>query len=69
VAAEGFLIVHTFTPTADEPSGLRPVTSEIGPLGLTRPGFAQTISAKVFGDTNCTANSMVSVAFAVTQAK
>lgn len=67
--APGFLTVSAFTPTADEPSGLRPVISETGPLGLTSPGFAQTISAKVFGDTDCTANSTVSVAFAVTQAK
>lgn len=67
--AEGFLQVRAFTPTANDPTGLRPVTSETGPLGLTSPGLAQTISAKVIGDPNCTANSTVSIAIAVTQAK
>ncbi len=67
--AEGFLAVEAFAPTPDDPSGLRPVTSETGPLGLTSPGAAQSISFKLRGDTDCTANSTVSVAVAVTQAK
>lgn len=67
--AQGFLTVRAFAPTADEPSGLRPVTSETGPLGLTSPGATQTLSAKLFGDTDCTAGSTVSIAIAVTQAK
>jgi hypothetical protein len=67
--AEGFLTVVAFAPSTNEPTGIRPVTSETGPLGLTSPGVAQTISAKLFGDPNCTANSTVSVAIAVTQAK
>jgi hypothetical protein len=67
--AQGFLTVRAFVPTADEPSGLRPVTSETGPLGLTSPGAAQTLSAKLIGDTDCTADSTVSIAIAVTQAK
>jgi hypothetical protein len=68
-AAEGFLTVRAGDPTADEPSGLRPVSGETGPIGLTSPGTAQTVSAKVFGDVDCTASSTVSVAIAVTQAK
>jgi hypothetical protein len=48
--ARGFLTVRAFAPSADEPSGLRPVTSETGPLGLTSPGAPQTISAKLFGE-------------------
>ena len=67
--AQGFLTVRAIAPTADEPNGLRPVTSETGPLGLTSPGAVQTISAKIFGDTDCTADSTVSIAIAVTQAK
>lgn len=67
--AQGLLTVRAFTPTADEPSGSRPVTSETGPLGLTSPGATQTISAKLFGDEDCTAASTVSVAIAVTQLK
>lgn len=67
--AEGLLAVRAFAPTANEPSGLRPVTSETGPLGLTSPGAPQTISAKLFGDANCTADSTVSIAVAITQAK
>lgn len=67
--AQGFLSVRAFVPTADEPSGLRPVTSETGPLGLTSPGAPQSISAKLFGDADCTAGSTVSIAIVVTQAK
>ena len=67
--AQGLLTVRAFAPSADEPSGLRPVTSETGPLGLTSPGAPQTISAKLFGDADCTADSTVSIAIAVTQAR
>ena len=67
--AQGLLTVRAFAATADEPSGLRPVTSETGPLGLTSPGAAQTISAKLFGDPDCTPSSTISIAAVVTQAK
>ncbi len=67
--AEGFLEVQAFAPTANDPSGLRPVTSETGPLGLTSPGAPQSISAKLFGDADCTPDSTVSIAVAITQAK
>lgn len=67
--AQGLLTVRAFAPTADEPTGLRPVSSESGPLGLTSPGTQQTLSAKVFGDPDCTADSTISIAIAVTQAK
>lgn len=67
--AQGFLTVRSFVPTAEEPSGSRPVTSETGPLGLTSPGATQTVSLKVIGDADCTAESTVSVAIAITQAK
>jgi hypothetical protein len=67
--AEGTLTVHAFTPTAERPTGLIPVTAGTGPLGLTHPGVAQTISAKVIGDPECTAGSAVSVGIAMTQAK
>jgi hypothetical protein len=67
--AEGALEVRAFAPTANEPSGSRPVSGETGLLGLTSPGLAQTISAKVVGDVDCTANSTVSVALAITQLK
>jgi hypothetical protein len=66
--AEGTLRVRAFAPTADQPSGLIPVTGGTAPLGLTSPGAPQTVSIKVFGDPQCTASSTVSVAIAVTQA-
>lgn len=67
--AQGFLTVRAFAPTEEEPSGLRPVSSETGPLGVLSPGVTQTISAKLFGDKDCTATSTVSVAIVVSQAK
>jgi len=67
--AQGFLTVRSFVPTAGESSGSRPVTSETGPVGLTSPGAVQSISAKLIGDTDCTASSTVTVAIAVTQLK
>lgn len=66
---EGSLEVHAFAPTAEQPSGLVPVAGETGPLGLTSPGTAQTVSVKVLGSPECTATSTVQVAIAVTQAK
>ncbi|MEX2106781.1 MAG: hypothetical protein WD810_07770 [Solirubrobacterales bacterium] len=67
--AEGALLVVAFAPTPEFPTGLLPVTGATAPIGLTSPGVTQTISAKVFGDPDCTPASTVSVAFAVTQAK
>jgi hypothetical protein len=67
--AEGLLSVAAFEPTPAQPTGLRPMTSGTGPIGLTSPGVTQTIAVKVFGDKDCTAASTVSVAIAVTQAK
>jgi hypothetical protein len=67
--AEGTLALRAFAPTASQPTGLVPVTGATGPIGLTSPGVAQTVSVKVFGDPECTAGSTVSVAIAVTQAK
>lgn len=67
--AEGTLRLRAFAPTATQPTGQIPVTGETGPIGLTSPGVAQTVSAKVFGDPNCSSGSTVSVAIAVTQAK
>jgi hypothetical protein len=60
---------RAFEATAAEPSGLVPVASTTGPLGLTSPGVPQTVSIQVLGDPNCTAGSVVSVAIAVTQVK
>ena len=67
--AEGTLTPRSFTPTAAEPTGLAPVTGATGPIGLTSPGTAQTVSVQVLGDPNCAAGSTVSVGVAVTQAK
>jgi hypothetical protein len=67
--AEGTLTPRAFAPTPAEPTGLAPVTGATGPIGLTSPGIAQTISIQLLGDPNCTAGSTVSVAVAVTQAK
>jgi hypothetical protein len=69
--SDGFIDVHTpGTPIPpSEPNG-QPLGGETGPVGLTSPGSAINIAAKVFGDaTNCTANSTVSVVLAVTQLK
>jgi hypothetical protein len=68
-ANEKALALRVFTPTAAEPTGLLPVTGATGPLGLTSPGVAQTVSVQVVGDPNCAAGSTVSVGVAVTQAK
>jgi hypothetical protein len=68
-AGEGPLAVRSFAPTAAEPSGLAPVSGVTGPLGLTSPGVAQTVTIQVVGDPNCAAGSTVTVAVAVTQAK
>jgi len=67
--AEGTLKLRAFVPTAEQPTGLVPVTGETGPIGLTSPGVAQTVSVKVLGSPECTPGSTVSVAIAVTQAK
>jgi hypothetical protein len=67
--AEGFLTVRNFKPTTEEPTGSRPATSETGPIGLGAPGVAQSISVKLAGDADCTANSTVSVFIAITQLK
>lgn len=66
---ESALRLRAFAPTAEQPTGLVPVTGSTGPIGLTSPGITQTISAKVFGDPQCAASSTVTVAIAVTQAK
>jgi hypothetical protein len=65
----GQLTLRAVAPTAEEPSGLRPVGGVTAPLGLTSPGVAQTVSVKVRGDTDCTSASTVTVGVAVTQAK
>ena len=67
--AEGVLKLRAFAPTAEQPTGLVPVSGETGPIGLTSPGVAQTVSVKVLGSPECTPASTVSVAIAVTQAK
>jgi hypothetical protein len=67
--AEGALALRAFAPTAERPTGLVPISGGTGPLGLTSPGIAQTVSVKVFGDPECTATSTVSVGIAITQAK
>lgn len=67
--AGGALKLRAFAPTAEQPTGLVPVSSETGPIGLTSPGVAQTVSVKVLGSPECTAASTVVVAIAVTQAK
>jgi hypothetical protein len=68
-APEAALRLRAFAPTAGQPTGLVPVAGESGPIGLTSPGVAQTVSVQVLGDPQCTASSTVSVAIAVTQAK
>jgi hypothetical protein len=67
--AEGTLSPRAFTPTAAQPTGLVPVTGATGPIGLTSPGTAQTVTIQVIGDPNCTPGSTVTAAVAVTQAK
>lgn len=67
--AGGALALSAFEPTADEPTGLVPLSSASGPIGLTSPGISQTVSVKVFGSAECAANSAVSVGLAITQAK
>lgn len=67
--AEGALTVSAFTPTPERPTGQIPITGGTGPIGMTSPGITQTVSAKLFGDPDCTGTSTVSVAIAVTQAK
>ena len=67
--AEGILALRAFAPSATQPTGLVPATGATSPIGLTSPGIAQTISAQLLGDPNCTDGSTVTVAVAVTQAK
>lgn len=67
--AEGVLSPRSFAPTAAEPTGLAPVAGASGPIGLTSPGVAQTVTIQLLGDANCAAGSTVSVGVAVTQAK
>lgn len=68
-ADEKALALRAFAPTAAEPTGLIAATGATGPLGLTSPGVAQTVSIQLVGDANCVAGSTVTVAIAVTQAK
>jgi hypothetical protein len=68
-ADEKALALRAFAPTASEPTGLVAVTGTTGPLGLSSPGAAQTVSVQLLGDPNCAAGSTVTVAVAVTQAK
>jgi hypothetical protein len=63
------LRVQAFPPTAEDPTGLVPVSAGTAPLGLTSPGVTQTIGVRVNGDEDCLPGSAVSVAIAVTQAK
>jgi hypothetical protein len=67
--SEGVLAPRAFTPTAAQPTGLIPVVGATGPIGLTSPGSAQTVTIQVIGDANCTPASTVTAAVAVTQAK
>lgn len=67
--AKGALTLSAFKPTADRPTGLIPLASVTGPIGLASPGVSQTVSVKVVGDTDCAPAATVSVAIAVTQAK
>ncbi len=66
---EGFLVVSAGEPTPEDPSGLRPLTGATAPLGMTSPGVRQDISLELLGDADCTEDSTVSVAIAVTRAK
>jgi hypothetical protein len=67
--AEGALRLRAFGPTPEQPTGLVPVRGITGPIGLTSPGVAQTVTVKVVGDPACAPGSAVSVGIAVTQAK
>jgi hypothetical protein len=67
--ADGALTLSAFPPTANEPTGLRPLAAASGPIGLASPGTSQTVTAKVIGDPGCAAGATVTVALAVTQAK
>jgi hypothetical protein len=63
------LSLRSIAPTAAEPTGLIPAAGATGPIGLTSPGVAQTVTIQVLGDPNCAAGATVSVGVAVTQAK
>jgi hypothetical protein len=63
------LTLSAFPPTANEPTGQRPVAGVTGPVGLTSPGVSQTVTIKVVGDPGCATGGAVTVAVAVTQAK
>jgi hypothetical protein len=63
------IAVSSFIPTATAPTGLIPLSGATGPIGLTSPGVAQTVSVRVFGDPDCVPQATVTVAVAVTQAK
>jgi hypothetical protein len=67
--AGGGITVRAFAPTPEQPTGLAPIGGATGPIGLTSPGAALALSAKVFGDPRCTSGSTVTVAVAVTQQK
>lgn len=67
--ALGFLALSAFEPTPNDPTGVVPLSSATGPIGLTSPGVSQTVGVKVFGSADCAANSTVSVGIAITQAK
>lgn len=68
-SGNGSLTVSAFAPTPDEPTGISPAAGATGPVGLMSPGATQTVTAKVFGDPNCTSGSTVTVGIAVTQLK
>lgn len=66
---DGELKLKAAQPTPDFPTGLISSAGITAPLGLAAPGTAQTVTAKVFGDPDCTPTSTVTVAIAVTRAK
>jgi hypothetical protein len=68
VAADA-LTLSAFPPTANEPTGVRPVAGATGPIGMTTPGVSQTVGIKVIGDPGCAATATISVGVAVTQVK
>jgi hypothetical protein len=64
-----FLEVRAQEPKAGDPTGIRPVSGESGPLGLLSPGIPQAIGAKVVGDPECGFGTGVFVGIAITQLK
>jgi hypothetical protein len=67
--SSGYLFVES---EDDEPSNFLPVPLDIesGPVGMTQPGVTQQVTLRYMGEpADCTPNSTVSVAVAVTQEK